>query len=93
MMMTIEMTRAMVRQYNNHHHDYETWLTKYMQIDSRPRLVCYISQDCKDQLNRHQGLCLRLIFPAINSYTKCLEIAKVSKLNSALEYLSTKYVM
>ena len=36
MMMNIGMTRAMVHQYNNNHHDYETWLTNVYRLIADP---------------------------------------------------------
>ena len=57
-----------------------------------PAWYCYIPQYCKEQLERHQSLCLRLIFPTISSYTERLETSKVPRLNDVLENLCTKYV-
>ena len=57
-----------------------------------PAWYCYIPQYCKDQLERHQSLCLRLIFPTISSYTERLETSKVPRLNNVLENLCTNYV-
>ena len=54
-----------------------------------PGWYTYTSQLSKDALERHQSLCLRIIYPCINSYTERLAKANITRIN---ELLSAKCI-
>ena len=49
----------------------------------------HTSQLSKDTLERHQNLCLKIIYPWINSYTERLANANITRIN---ELLSSKCI-
>ena len=57
-----------------------------------PAWYCYIPQYGKDLIERHQSLCLRLIFPEIASYTERLDKSKIRRINDVLSKLCSGYV-
>mgnify|MGYP001791570963 FL=1 len=57
-----------------------------------PSWYSYTPQYAKDELERHQSLCLRIIFPSITSYTERLALAKANRLNDVMQKLCISYV-
>ena len=57
-----------------------------------PSWYSYIPQYAADQLERHQSLCLRLIYPTVSSYTKRLKLSRIPRINDLLRSMCCKYV-
>ena len=78
----------------------KTSLVKYYQSQivpiltySAPAWYSYTTQHSKDMLERHQSLCLRLIYPNISSYNERLIVTKTARLNDVLHQLCDTYVL
>ena len=56
-----------------------------------PAWYSFTAQHVRDTLERHQSLCLRLIYPNISSYTERLRLSGVERLNDCLNNLCAKY--
>lgn len=57
-----------------------------------PSWYTFTSQSTKDTLEKHQSLCLRVIYPDVESYTERLSLAKISRLNDHLSNLCSRYI-
>ena len=98
---TIEKTRAATHGLLTlkRHGVNKTSLVKYYQSRIVPILTyaapawySYTIQQSKDMLERHQSLCLRLIYPNISSYSERLILTKTARLNDVLYQLCDNYV-
>ena len=55
-----------------------------------PSWYSYIPQYAADQLERHQSLCLRLIYPTVSSYTERLKLSRIPRINDLLRSMCCK---
>ena len=58
-------------------------------IYATPSWFTYTTNYSRDALERHQSLCLRIIYPTIQSYTECREMADIL----AIKYHFTQIVL
>ena len=64
---------------------------KLILLYGAPAWYPYIHQNSKDKLERHQSLCMRLIYPAVESYTARLSLADTPRLNDTLSCACMSY--
>ena len=57
-----------------------------------PAWYMYIIEESKTKLERHQSMCLRIIYPNVKSYTTRLQLASIDWLNSVMLNLCLRYV-
>ena len=56
-----------------------------------PSWYTHITEHSKNRLEKHQSLCLRIIYPGIESYTERLKLANILRLNDYLLNVCREY--
>ena len=56
-----------------------------------PAWYTYITEESKTKLERHQSMCLRIVYPNVESYTTRLQLASIDRLNSVMLNLCLRF--